>query len=159
MPACRTFAMEPSFRRTPALLVALAWATCIPPLTGCFDGGAVVEAQQHESAQVRMDEIAIGQFRITLPQVPGALSGGTVEFQAFGRVAARDRDKVFKGLLLNAPELRHRVLLAVRGLTPKQLEEPNLATLRSELTKLANAALDEKLIKSVGFQKFSFTTL
>lgn len=159
MPVCLASPQAPSRRGRPALFAGVAWAACTLPLAGCFDSGAIVEAQQHESDGVRTDEIPIGQFRITLPQAPGALGGGIVEFQAYGQVAARDREKVAKALLLNAPELRHRVLLAVRALTPKQLEEPNLTTLRAELTKLSNAALDKKLIRSVGFQKFSFTTL
>jgi hypothetical protein len=158
MPVCLTSPLAP-VRRTPALLAALAWTALALPLAGCFDSGAIVQAQKHESDLVRMDEIAIGEFRITLPKAPGELGGGIVEFQAYGQVAARDRDKVAKALLQSAPEVRHRVLMAVRALTPKQLEEPNLTTLRGELTKLANSALEEKLIKSVGFQKFSFTTL
>lgn len=159
MPVWFTTPTAPSSPRTPAALAALLWSACALPLAGCFDSGAILKAQEHEASRVRMDEIAIGEFRITLPQAPGQLAGGIVEFQAFGRVAARDRDKVQKALLLRAPELRYHVLMAVRALTPKQLEEPNLATLRAELTKLANASLEKKLITSVGFQKFSFTTL
>jgi hypothetical protein len=159
MPARSNSLKAQSSQRAPAALAALLCAACALPLVGCFDSSAIVQAQQHESGRERMDEIAIGEFRITLPQAPGQLAGGIVEFQAFGRVAARDRDKVQKALLLNAPELRHHVLIAVRSLTPKQLEEPSLATLRAELTKLANASLEKKLITSVGFQKFSFTTL
>jgi hypothetical protein len=149
----------PSRRRATATLVAVAWVACGLALPGCFDGGAIVQAQQHETNLVRMDEIPIGEFRITLPHAPGNPGGGIVEFQAFGQVAARDHDKVAKALLLNAPELRYRVLMAVRSLSRQQLEEPNLTSLRTELVKLANAALEKKLIKSVGFHKFSFTTL
>jgi hypothetical protein len=139
-----------------ALPGAALAAACTLALPGCFDGGAIAQAHQEETDLVRMDEIDIGEFRITLPHAPGEPGGGVVEFQAFGQVPARDREKVAKALALNAPELRYRVLLAVRLLTRGQLEEPNLRTLRGQLTKLANGALDEKLIKSVGFYRFSF---
>jgi len=105
-----------------------------------------------------MEEIEIGAFRITLPRAEGARSGGVVEFQVFGQVPARERDKVAKALTLNAPELRYRVVLAVRSLSHAELEEPNLHTLRASIAKLANAALEEKVIRNVGFYQFSFTT-
>jgi flagellar basal body-associated protein FliL len=126
---------------------------------GCFDRSALEQAQQQETDLVRAAEIELGEFRITLPHEPGTRARGVVEFKAFGRVAARDRDKVAKALAMTGPELRYRVLMAVRALTPKQLEEPTLQTLRGQLVKLANASLDKQVITSVGFYKFTFNTL
>jgi hypothetical protein len=126
---------------------------------GCFDRSALEQAQQHETNLVRTEELELGEFRITLPHEPGTPSRGVVEFKAFGRVAARDRDKVAKALAMNGPELRYRVLMAVRALTTKQLEEPTLQTLRGQLAKLANASLEKHPITSVGFYKFTFNSL
>ena len=117
----------------------LAWAL-LAAAPGCIDSQALVQAQQHESSLARFEEIEVGKFRVTLPQTPGEPSRGVVEFHAFGQVVVRDRDKVAKALKLNEPELRYRVLMAVRSLTRCQLEEPNLHTLRGQIAQVANAA-------------------
>jgi hypothetical protein len=132
----------------------LAVATALP---GCVDGGALVQARQDEIDLARVEEIDIGEFRITLPHALGAEGGGVVCFRAFGQVAVRDRMKVEEKLALHTPELRYRILLLVRSMTRAQLEEPSLDALRTGIAKLANTALDKKLIKNVGFYKFAFT--
>ncbi len=134
-----------------ALIVAAAVAT-----PGCFDGGSLLQAHEEETNLVRLDEIDIGEFRITLPHAPGAAGGGVVEFHAFGQVALRDRDKVASILQQNSAEMRYRVLLLVRALTRDQLDEPKLQSLRKQITQVANASFDEKMVKNVGFYKFAF---
>jgi hypothetical protein len=106
-----------------------------------------------------MDEIDIGKFRITLPREPGAPGGGVVEFHAFGQVARRDYDEVAAALKLNEPELRYKVLLLVRDITRKDLDEPKLQNLRDNIAKIANSGLEERLVKNVGFYSFTFTPL
>lgn len=138
-------------------LSILAIAACLVcALAGCYDGSALVQAQTEEINLVRMDEIDIGEFRITLPRAPGGPEAGVVEFHAFGQVALRDREEVTKALELNGPEMRYRILLLVRSLTRKDLDEPKLQKLRDEIAKLANAALEKKLVKNVGFYSFTF---
>lgn len=149
-----TRADAPSRKRM--ALVAAALAACALAACGCVDGAALAQAQQEEVDVFRMDEIEIGTFRITLPRAEGSRRGGVVEFKAFGQVPARERKEVAKALALNAPELRYRIVLAVRALSHAELEEPNLRTLRASLAKLANAALENKVIRNVGFYQFSF---
>jgi hypothetical protein len=131
----------------------------VSALGGCYDGAVLVQAQHEETNLVRMDEIDIGEFRITLPRAPGEAGGGVVQFHAFGQVALRDRDEVEKSLDLNGPELRYRVLLLVRSLSRKELDEPKLQELRDNIAKLANASLERKLVKNVGFYSFTFSAL
>lgn len=128
-------------------------------LPGCFDGGALLDAQEEVTNLVRLEEIDLGEFRITLPHAPGEPGGAVVELHAFGKVELRDRDAVAEALGLNAPELRYRILLLVRSLSRKQLEEPRLQSLREAIAKLANASLEKPSIKSVGFYKFAMTSM
>jgi hypothetical protein len=138
----------------------LALVTClVAALSGCYDGSALVQAQHDEVNLVRMDEIDIGKFRITLPRAPGAPGGGVVEFHAFGQVARRDHDDVAAAFKLNGPELRYRVLLLVRSLERKDLDEPKLQRLRDDIATLANASLEHKMIKNVGFYSFTFKAM
>jgi hypothetical protein len=135
-----------------ALLLAVAGAT-----PGCFDGGTILQAHEEETNLVRLEEIDIGEFRVTLPHAPGAAGGGVVEFHAFGQVTLRDRDKVAGILKENSAELRYRVLLLVRALTREQLDEPKLQSLRDQIANVANASFDKKMVKNVGFYSFAFT--
>jgi hypothetical protein len=127
--------------------------------SGCYDGGALVEARRQETNLVRLDEIDMGGFRITLPHVPGEPGGGVVDFHVFGQVARRDRDKVSKALRQNAPELRYRILLLVRALSREELDDPKLTVLRGRIKDVANAALDKKVVKNIGFYRFTVTAL
>jgi hypothetical protein len=136
-------------------IVLLAAAT----LPGCYDGGAILEAHKEETNLVRLDEIDIGEFRITLPQSPGRPSGGVIEFHVFGQVERRDRDQVASALQFNSAEIRYRVLLLTRGLTEEQLDEPKLSTLRKEIAKIANTSLESKMVRNVGFYRFAFTAM
>jgi hypothetical protein len=145
-----------NWRKLPGRLALALMVAAAISSPGCFSGGTVLEAHEEETNLVRLDEIDIGEFRITLPHAPGAAGGGVVEFHAFGQVARRDRDKVASTLVHNSAEFRYRVLLLVRGLTRSQLDEPRLQSLRDQITKVANASLDEKMVKNVGFYRFAF---
>jgi hypothetical protein len=135
------------------LAVALLATIALP---GCFDGSAILQAHEKETDLVRLDEVDIGEYRITLPHPPGRAGGGVLEFHIFGQVARRDRDKVASALQFNSAEIRYRVLLLTRGLTPEQLDEPKLTTLRTQITKIANASLESKMVRNVGFYSFAF---
>jgi hypothetical protein len=125
---------------------------------GCFNGNTLLEAKQEETSLVQLDEIDLGEFRITLPGALPATNAGVVEFHAFCQVAKRDRAKVASALKLNEPEFRYRLILSVRSMTEKELSEPKLKRLRGELEKLANAPLEHSKIKSVGFYRFAFAS-
>jgi hypothetical protein len=137
---------------------ALALLTMIA-LPGCFDGSAILQAHEKETNLVRLDEVDIGEYRITLPHAPGRTGGGVIEFHVFGQVARRDRDKVASALQFNSAEIRYRVLLLTRGLTQEQLDEPKLTTLRTQITKIANASLETKMVRNVGFYRFAFMAM
>jgi hypothetical protein len=143
----------------PAAGTALALALCLATLPGCYNDAVLLAARQEATNLVLLDEVDMGEFRITLPYVPGEARGTVVDFHVFGQVARRDRDKAAKALALQGPELRYRVMLLVRGLSRKELEEPTLKSLRRGLASVTNAALDRKLVKSVGFYRFAFTNL
>jgi hypothetical protein len=143
----------------PARWAALALAACALASPGCYDGAVLLAAREEATNLVLLDEVDMGEFRITLPHVPGETGGTVVDFHIFGQVARRDRDKAVKALALQGPELRYRVMLVVRGLSPKDLEEPTLKTLRRGIAAAANGAFDRKLVENVGFYRFAFTNL
>ncbi len=126
---------------------------------GCYDEAALVDAHREETSLVKLDEIDMGEYRISLPSQSGDAGGGVVSFHVFGQATRRDHDQVTKLLKQNDPELRRRILLVVRGLKQAELDEPRLDALRGQILQAANAALDAKLVKKIGFYRFSFSTL
>jgi hypothetical protein len=136
----------------------LALAAACLATVGCYDGAALLSVHQSETNTSLLDEIDLGEFRISLPFPPGAADAGIVECHVFGLVARRDREEVVKLLAQNEPEWRRGMLLLVRGLSQEQLGEPKLEALRGEIVAAANAALAHELVKNVGFYRFSFTT-
>jgi hypothetical protein len=144
----------PNTSRLPRWILAVV----VTAPVGCYDGAVLLTAHRGETDTNSLDEIDLGEFRISLVAPRGEADAGLVEFHVFGQVARRDRDEVAELLAKNEPEWRRRILLLVRGLVASELDEPKLETLRSGIHAAANAALATELIKSVGFYRFSFAT-
>lgn len=132
-----------------------ALAACALAAPGCYDGAVLLAAHNEATSLVTLDEIDLGEFRISLPHEPGQPGGTIVEFHAFCQVTRRDRAQAAKALALQGPELRYRIMLLVRGMSSKELEEPTLKTLRRGIMQAANALLEQKYVKQVGFHRFA----
>ena len=149
----------------PALRTAdnTAWSACALVgcllLVGCLDADAMIEARQDIAIQARMEEVDLGEFRISLPQPSQTTEAAEVYFHAFGQVVNRDVKKVRKTLESSGPELRHRLLLATRQLTVQDLEDPPLTALRSQIAEVINETLPDEPLQSVGFYRFVFSNL
>ncbi|HMO86916.1 MAG TPA: hypothetical protein PKC18_18570 [Lacipirellulaceae bacterium] len=137
----------------------LAVALAAAPTPGCYDGSALLQARRTETQGAQLEEIDLGQYRISLPRAPSDIGASIVEFHIFGQTSRRDRDKVTKFAAANAPELRRRILLLVRGLSPDELDDPKLLVLRQGILTAVNEALDVKSVKRVGFYHYSFRVM
>jgi hypothetical protein len=140
-------------RRLAMALLAAPW------IAGCYNAEALRKERQEANAVVRLEEIDLGEFRVTLPHVLGNATDSIVDFHAFGHVRRREREEVAQVLQSRGPELRSRMLLSIRGMSESDFEEPKLARLREEIASVMNAALNQKLIKKVGFYSFELTRM
>lgn len=143
--------------RLPAGVVAVMTLAGAVVLTGCLDADALKESRSKAREEIKLAEIDLGEFRVSLPHQPGEPGAGLVDFHAFGEVTHGDHQATAKSLAECVPELRAALLLCIRGLSPEQLEDPQLADLRSSIADVVNRSLDKKLVQSVGFYRFSFT--
>jgi hypothetical protein len=128
-------------------------------LAGCYNAEALQQARRVETDMEQLAEVDLGAFHVTLPQATGEAGGCVVDFHAFGRVARGERDNVAKALVERGPELRSLMLLALRGMTTEELEEPTLDSLRETIAGAINQALEKQHVKNVGFYDFSYTIL
>jgi flagellar basal body-associated protein FliL len=139
-------------------ILAIALLTA-PALAGCYNAEALHKERQEADTAISLEEVDLGAFRITLPHILGDASDSVVDFHAFGQVALRDKKETEHELESRGPELRSRMLVAIRALNDSHLEEPKLSTLRKNIADVINGALDRKVVKQVGFYRFTFTTM
>ena len=139
------------------------WRICVLmaclPCAGCFDAEAMIEARRTVAIRARLEEVDLGEFRISLPQPVETAEVAEIDFHAFGQVTNRDLDKVKESLETLKPQLRHRLLLAARQLTVQEIEDPRLASLRAHIVDVVNETLPGEPLQSVGFYHFRFSNL
>jgi hypothetical protein len=138
-------------RRAVAALAAL----CV--LGGCIDAETLRQARLEAQEQHRLTEIDLGAYSIALPHKPGEPDRGVVDFHAFGQVTRSEHDELAATLAERAPELRAKMLLAVRSLPPQHFEDPDLAALRAGIAKVVNEVAEEQLVEHVGFYRYAPT--
>jgi hypothetical protein len=129
-----------------------------PLMLGCYNAEALRKEHSEALEVIRMEEIDLGEFAISLPHVLGNATDSMVVFHVFGHVKSQDRTKVARALEMRGPELRSRMLVSIRTLTDADFDEPELTRLRQSIADVINGALQEKLVKKVGFYNYSFDT-
>ena len=124
--------------------------------SGCFNAEAMIESRRVIAIRTRLEEVDLGDFRVTLPHAVEKTNSTELHFHVFGQVANRDLDSVEAMLAKKESEIRHRVLIAARLLTIEDLEDPNLGSLRKRIAELVNEELKGEPVKAVGFYRFGY---
>lgn len=141
------------------LFALLGLSAACAVASGCFDAAALTQAKLDEAARLRLEDVDLGEYRITLPRRPGGNAGGVVQFHAFGQVANRDLTGIQESLDQADSLIRHEMLMAVRQLQAEDLTEPELTLLRERIAQVMNASLEGDPVQGVGFYSLSFNTL
>lgn len=135
----------------------LALAACLQ--VGCVDAEGMINRRREIARGMRLEQVDLGKFHITLPPKTPDGKGGVLNFHAFVQVTHRDREQVQVIVGENIPRLRHHMLMAVRRFSADDLTEPELIALRKELVDAVNEPFEEPVVKEAGFYKFKFFTL
>jgi len=139
-----------------ALLKILCLTVVAASLAGCIDAEALIQSRQKMAILARLEEIDLGEFRVTLPKPAKGAKVAELRFHVFGRVANSDLEQVEEVLENQGPEFRHELLMAVRHLNVSDLEDPQLQALRSHIENVMNDVLPGEPLQSVGFYRFSY---
>ena len=118
----------------------------------------MIASRQNLAQLSHLEEVDLGSFLVTLPNQSHSISSMVVDFHAFGRVTHDNYKKVSKIVEQRGPELKHRMLIAVRELKPQQLQEPDLDTLRTNIEQVVNKTLADHPLRAIGFYRFSLLT-
>jgi hypothetical protein len=135
------------------------WPLMLLLMSGCYNADVLLKKHSKLIEVTHLEEIDLGAFQVTLPHVLGSATDSIVEFHAFGHVDSADRSAVKHVLDTRGPELRSRMLVSVRAMNDAAFDEPKLTTLRHTISDAINGALEEKLVKKVGFYHFAFNTM
>ncbi|NOY41415.1 MAG: hypothetical protein GXP26_06215 [Planctomycetes bacterium] len=138
--------------------LAIAMLVCVI-VPGCFSADTMIEKRRAIAILTRLEEIDLGEFRISVPRPSEQVAAAEIFFHAFGQVENRDLRRVQKSLEIYGPELRHRLLLATRALDIQDLEDPKLASLRENIATVINENLKGEPLQSVGFYNFRYSNL
>jgi len=125
--------------------------------SGCFNAESMIEAHRAVAIRARLEEVDLGEFHVSLPQPAETTAVAEIQFHAFGQVANRDLDGVKESLEKNGTQLRHRLLLATRHLTPEEINDPELTSLRTHIVDVFNESLPGAPLQSVGIYHFRFS--
>lgn len=139
-------------------LFLLGLVVCVS-IPGCFNANAMIEKRRAIAILTRLEEVDLGEFRISIPRPSDEVAAAEIIFHAFGQVKNRDLKLVQSSLEIPSPDLRHRLLIASRSLSIQDLEDPKLSQLRENIASVINEDFEDDPVQSVGFYKFLYSDL
>jgi hypothetical protein len=136
------------------------WAAVLTlPLAGCYDAAALLQAREESRDLIQLEEVDLGAYRITLPHTLGEATDNLIDFHVFGQITRGDRQAIDDALRMRGAEMRAKLLIEVRAMNPRTFEEAKLTTLRESIANVFNETLGRRVVKQVGFYRFSFNAL
>ncbi|MEN0109840.1 MAG: flagellar basal body-associated FliL family protein [Planctomycetota bacterium] len=146
----------PTTQRPAAATLAAFSLALAPSMVGCYDGDGLVEKVRNRAIRTRLEEIAIGDFRVTLPRDPTTGDMTEVELRVFGESQRYKLNEIEAALADKAPVIEDHVVRSLREAEHDELVEPNLTRLRQRLTTTVNELLEDDPLVTVGFYDIRF---
>ena len=123
---------------------------------GCYDAASLIEKAKQEQSSTRLEEVALGIYRTTLPRNDDDMSTVTLELDFFGNIAKKDVPDATTNLEEANYLLRHQILVAVRQSTADEFADPQLQAVRDRVLGVANGLLPDAPIQSIGIKDMSY---
>ncbi|QDV76186.1 flagellar basal body-associated FliL family protein [Botrimarina mediterranea] len=136
--------------------LAIVALTLGVPSVGCFNSEKLVERVRNNAIRTRIDEVKLGQYRVTLPRNPQTGEMAEVDVKVYGETLRYKINEIEDELKSRAPEIEDRTLQVLRETSREELADPNLVTLRERLLTSMNEVLTGAPLKSIGFYQVRF---
>ncbi len=127
--------------------------------TGCYDRHSLIEEARNQAIRTRLDEVAIGYFRTTLPRSAVDETPIEVELDLFGTAVRHKIPRIEARIEQESYRLRQSILVAIRQTNAAEIADPNLTTFRERLLSVVQTELDGVPIESIGFRTVRFIPL
>lgn len=145
-------------RSAPRRLLLIAIATLTATLsTGCYTHNSLIERVRSRAIRLRIEEVEIGEFRVTLPRNDRTSELTEVDLRIFGLSPRYKINEIERELEEREYAIRDNTLKVLRNLTHDDLVDPDLDTIRDQLLVLYNQLLDEEPLEGLGFYNVRFT--
>lgn len=129
----------------------LGLAIVAPMLSGCYDGKALVEDVRRNAIRTRLIEVDLGKFRVTMPRDQRTSVMTEVDLHLYGEAPRYLVSDLEKELEDKQYLVHDRTIMTLRELDPRELVDPDLIALRTQLLDTMNEVLTSTKISSVGF--------
>ena len=131
------------------LLLLLVAALTAP--VGCYNAEALLESQRAEALLTKLEEVDLGQYRVSLPSRRGGIANTEIQFHLFGQVRYKDLPGVEAAIEEQRATISHELLFSIRELPTKEFEDADLTQLRENIKAVVNSRIEGKPVQMVGF--------
>lgn len=138
-------------RRSSCLLAVLV-AAC----AGCYSGEGLVARVHSDAIRLRLEEIELGRFRVTLPRDERTSEMTEIVVHLYCEVARYKITSVKEETERLRPQIEDVVIRTLREVSHEELAEPPLNSLRERLMTAINSVLTEAPLQSLGFYEVRF---
>ncbi len=135
------------------LLACVAAGLCC---AGCYNGEKLVEQVRHRALRSRIDEVALGSYRVTRPRDERTGEMTEIHMELYGESQRYKINEIEDELELKAAIIEDQTIRALRQAPHDDLTEPNLDRLRSRLLTMLNGQIEGAPLLSVGFREIRF---
>lgn len=133
----------------------VALALCVP-LSGCYSSDSLVKRVRNHAIRTRIDEVDLGEFRVTLPRNAQTGEMTEIDVRLYGEAFRYKINEIEDELEAKAPFVEDHTLRVLRETTRQELSEPDLVQLRDRLLDSMNEMLTDAPLTSVGFYDVRF---
>lgn len=139
---------------SPSRPALLAIAACLAaPLCGCYSGEKLVEQVRKRAIRTRMDELPLGNFRVTLPTPIDGADMTEIDMRVYGEAPRYRIGKLEDELATKSHLLGDRATRILRQIELGELIDPNLESLRERMLQAVNEVLEGEPIEAIGFHE------
>ncbi|TWT96707.1 hypothetical protein Pla108_24810 [Botrimarina colliarenosi] len=140
---------------TPIRTSLLALALCVSQV-GCYSDESLLKRIRNHAIRTRVDEVELGQFRVTLPRNDRTGEMTEIDIRIFGESFRYRVNEIEEELEAKAPLIEDLAMRTLRETTRQELAEPDLESLRGRLLNSMNQLLTDAPLASVGFYDVRF---
>ena len=125
--------------------------------SGCYNGEELVERIRSKAIRTRLEEIDLGQYRITLPRDSKSNEMIEVRIHMFAHAARHRLSSLERELKEKDFLIQDNMLTTFRAFKNEDLEDPELTYLRKTVLETVNSTLHEPLLSSLGMYDFQIS--
>lgn len=124
--------------------------------TGCYSSEGLITKTRNKAIRTRIDEVELGEFRVTLPRDVTTGEMTEMTLRLFGESERYKINEIEDDLKARGPKIEDTAIRTLRETNREDLIDPDLKKLRTRLLAAMNEELNGAPLKSIGFYEIRF---